>query len=379
MRYAFSSRKKVLDTASLRRSSQLIGGFSSSSRRRQFSGKADTSASITPIQEFDFLSAVETGTHEVWKAKHIPTERMFYVKCPAITKEEVIGFQERGSSIDLTEIVNPMQVRFDAEREILGSRLVRLFLGKEGHSPEDIFLVKAEEGDWRRFWIASQEVPGFIGMDQVGKTGGEKFFVNSKGKTCLWLNDKESVETTGRIRTKFALLAAGEGDENEENVGISGEGPQRKIASIDHGQCLRKFPYVHLSPSDLGEVLASGESGSPIPAIDLRSVQNILRREEVRKESIRHIADCFRDGQEIRSLFMEGFSWDYPVMYKEQMRQIGKQLHHTGAGFIFANILLQHEWDKTPEMARVILSDPRNTKEIKDYMEVMRENQGRAA
>src|SRR5690606_1803573 len=126
----------------------------------------------------------------------------------------VIEIQQTGQDIDrLYKGKSPEEVKFWGEKEVAATKLVRLFQGEDGLSPKSIFLVEEREGDWKYYYVASEEIPDYVGLDRLGKVVREEngkakveyFFVNEAGRTCLWLNNKHYVETFGRIRTKFAL------------------------------------------------------------------------------------------------------------------------------------------------------------------------------
>lgn len=326
-----------------------------------------------PIEKFEFISPTETGTHEVWKTLHKETGKHFFLKRITLTNDEsYLQKRQTSSKLDSMLEANKILYRFDAEREVVATRLVRLFLGNEASSPESMLLVEEVHNGKPYHWVASQEVPGYKNLGQLGKMEKERqerFFVGANGETRLWLNDNTHIETYGRIRIKFALLAAGEQDGNPENIGIAGEGDKLPIASIDHGHCLKTFLYNEHQRSTYPQLLAIGGMESPISIIDLRNIEYIRRRDTVRRESITHIAQCFWDGKAINQIFAEGFSRGYSSEHTQRVEEVRRGLFMNGAGFIAADMLLQNGWDKTPRMAEDILGDEVNSQRMQEYME----------
>lgn len=326
-----------------------------------------------PIEKFEFIAPTETGTHEVWKTKHKETGKYYFLKRITLTNDDsYLQKRQTSSKLDSMLEANKILYRFDAEREIVATRLVRLFLGNEACSPETVLLVKEAHNGKAYHWVASQEVPGYTNLGQLGKVKKEKqerFFVGAKGETRLWLNDNTHIETYGRIRVKFALLAAGEQDGNPENIGIAGEGDKRPIASIDHGHCLKTFLYHEHQRSTYPQLLAMGGMESPIGIIDLRNIEYIKRRVVVRRESITHIAQCFSDEKAVNQIFSEGFSSNYSPEHTQRVQEVRRGLFMNGAGFIAADMLLQNGWDKTPTMAEEILSNDVNSQRLQEYLD----------
>lgn len=325
----------------------------------------------TPISNFEKLSRATTGRHEVWRSKHLATGKIFYLKRISTTLEEEFNKQLESTGKADPEIFNsadpsrfdPARFKFEAEREITASRLFVLLKGDFIHSPESLMLIKELRSEKNTthpyYWIASQEVPNFISFDQLGHSNGEKFFLGKEGETRVWLNDSENVAIDGRIFLKFLMILLAETDINTQNAGIAGTGEKRKIASFDHEFCLQIFRGNTMNHYEFAVKLASGQTESPMPFIDLAKNLKIRRREEVRKQTIAHLAKYVEDGTEIKEIFMQ-ISYDYPKGYKEIIRQMGKDFYANAGAFVLADILLTSNWDKQPDTAHAIFTRPEN-------------------
>ncbi|MCD6035097.1 MAG: hypothetical protein K0R63_838 [Rickettsiales bacterium] len=315
-----------------------------------------------PLEKFTLGDSIENDWRPTWHTIHNATKERFVIKRITPTDEAFYEeLREKGSSIEDLEYLKskPENYMFATEREAFGSALMRRLSPND--SPVHVDTVVDHQNN---YYIASHFIEGFKSFAEIFEGQDvysefydeERFFIGEEGETRLWLNKQkgEHVAITGRIWNKLALNAAGEGDQNLRNIGIQllpNRDPNEpcRVKTIDHEACLQ-FPEAKV-PAHIGaKKIARGESFTVHAPLNLNHL-HIKKRHEAREKAVSHITNVFYEEKEIKQLFFEYFSTNYPLEIKKQIQEIGQALQSKAAAFSLANALLTARWDETDKHA----------------------------
>jgi hypothetical protein len=261
------------------------------------------------------------------------------------------------------------ETKFLAETEAFLSSFMQKLAPE--HTPNSVRVVLGQEEGVKEYYVASEFKDNYISFNSLEIKGKEKFFVGDKGETRLLLSIEpfKHIAIYGRIHTKLAVNAIVEWDDNPENLGVICDpskinmiddlAKKHPIFSIDHeaGEELCRQPDARAAKIfETAKAIALGHSFSIYGCMDLNHLQ-IARREEVRKESVKHIYNVFKEQFLSPDLFQIKLSRDYTPNYQEKIYNIGGNLQIKGATFAAANALIQNGWDKSNEHADSIFKE----------------------